>query len=423
MTRALPQLLGVLLMLLVGPISAAAEKPTAPLTLADCYRLALKRSETIAIRGELIKETEGRFLQALSTALPRASFELSERRQDGSGGSAFTLKKVPERKFVFSQPLFSGFKEFAAIAGSRSERHQRQQEKARAEQLLFVDVAEAFHFLLQHREDLNALEGIRTALVERVEELRGRERLGRSRTSEVMSAEAQLRRVLAEVESVRGQEETVRQLLEFLIGRDAVEGVADSDPSLPELKDEGAYLAAAARRPDVVAAEEAWKVARKQVTVSRADLWPDVDLESNYYTERVGASAEVDWDVLVKVDVPLFQGGQTVGAVREASSKARQAKLTSERTQREALLDVQNVYAELRAARGRSEALTGALAAAEESYGLQVEDYRHHLISNLDLLQELQNLQDARRDEVRARHDAKRLYWRLLAAAGETLSP
>ena len=71
----------------------------------------------------------------------------------------------------------------------------------------------------------------------------------------------------------------------------------------------------------------------------------------------------------------------------------------------------------------QSQALTGALAAAEESYRLQVEDYRRGLISNLDLLQELRTLQDARRDEIDARHSAKRLYWRLLAATGETLSP
>src|SRR3989338_9411183 len=332
--NALPRL-GLICTLLVGAIPAGADERS-PLTLTECYDLALKRSEEIAIHGELIKETEGRFLQAISGALPRASFELSERRQDGSGSSAFTLSRVPERKFVFNQPLFSGFKEFAAIAGSWSERHQRRQEKVRAEHLLFVDVAEAFHLLLQQREDLSALESIRTALVERTNELRERERLGRSRTSEVMSAEAQLRRVLADLELVRGQERIAQQLLAFLIGREATEGIADSEPSLPPLGDEGSYLAAAAARPDVVAAEDAWKVARKQVAVSRADFWPDIDLESNYYTERVGAAADVNWDVLVTVDVPLFRGGRTAGAAREASSKARQAKLTYARTQREA---------------------------------------------------------------------------------------
>ena len=103
------RLLSVALVLLLSPtVPLAAAEDASPLTLAEAYRLALKRSETIAIQGEAIKQTEGRFLQALGTALPRATFELSEKRQNGGGSSAFTLKKVPERKFIFSQPLFSG---------------------------------------------------------------------------------------------------------------------------------------------------------------------------------------------------------------------------------------------------------------------------------------------------------------------------
>ncbi|OGX40113.1 MAG: hypothetical protein A3C53_08015 [Omnitrophica WOR_2 bacterium RIFCSPHIGHO2_02_FULL_68_15] len=410
-------------LLLAGGLPPAAAEDLPPLTLPECYRLALKRSEEIAIRGEVIKETEGRFLQALSTALPNASFVLSEKRQDGSGGSIFTLESIPERRFAFSQPLFSGFKEFAAIAGSRSERRQREHERTRAEQLLFVDVAEAFHLLLQQREDLRALETIRSALVERAEELRERERLGRSRTSEVVSAESQLHRVVAEQAFVSGQEQTARQLLAFLIGRDPGEGLSDAGLGLPVLADRAVYLSAAATRPDVLASEEAWKFAKKEVAVERAGFWPGVDLESNYYTKRVGVAADVDWDVLVTVDVPIFQGGEVVGAVREAASKARQAKLAHDLAGREAVLDVENTYNELAAALQRSTALAGALAAAEEDYRLQLEDYRRSLINNLDVLQVLQTLQDTRRDEIRARHEAHRLYWRLLAETGEALSP
>ncbi len=141
----------LILSLAACPATAAERVPTSAetaLTLPECYQLALKRSETIAINQELIKETEGRFRQALSTALPHVSFESTDKRQDGTGNSAFTLRNVPERKFTFTQPLFSGFKEFAAMAGSRAEHRQRIDEKVRAEQLLFTDVSDAFYLLL-----------------------------------------------------------------------------------------------------------------------------------------------------------------------------------------------------------------------------------------------------------------------------------
>lgn len=394
---------------------------TQPMTPADCYRLALKRSETIAIQRELIRQTESRLTQALSGVLPRASFEASEKRQDGSGGSSFTLKEVPERKFTFTQPLFSGFKEFAAMAGARAERRERGFEQARAEQLLFVDVSDAFYLVLERREDMDALETIRTALLQRIDELKERERLGRSRTSEVASAEVLLQRVEADIESARSDEITARQLLEFLTGRAPLAAITDAEPVLPPIAAESDFARKAGGRPDVRAAEEAWSVSQKAVTVARAGFWPEVDVESNYYTKRVGVSSGVDWDALLTVSVPLFQGGETVGAVREAASKARQAKLEYDRAQRQAELEIRDAHANLQGALARLAALRKALGAAEENYRLQQEDYRRSLVNNLDVLQALESLEGTRRDVIHAAYEAKRRHFQLLAAAGETL--
>ena len=418
--------LAVLCCALRAPAEAATDAAppppsSQPLTLEHCYQLALKRSETIAIQQELLKETEGRFLQAFSGVLPRASFSSSDKRQDGSGSSAFTLKEVPERKFTFSQPLFAGFKEFAAMAGSRAQRRQRRHEKTRAEHLLLVDVANAFHLLLEEREDLGALETIRTALLDRIEELSHREQLGRSRRSEVVSAEAQLRRMEAELEDSRGAERTARQLLAFLTGLDTIEAVADDEvlPTTPEPEER--YVAKAALRPDVQAAQEAWQVANKQVAVVRGAAWPTVDVEGNYYVDRAGAAEDGKWDVALLVDVPIFQGGKNLGAVKEATSQARAAELQFERAERSAALDIRDAYAELEAALARMRALELALSATEENYRLQTEDYRLNLVSNLDVLKALEELQDTHRDVIHARHEAKRLYWRLRVATGETL--
>lgn len=404
-------------------LAADAEVPgeaaTQPLTLQACVARALKRSETVAIQQELIAETEARFLQALSGILPRASYSLSEKRQDGNNASSSTLKRVPERKFVFSQPLFSGFKEFAAMAGSRAEQRERRQEKARAEHLLFLDVADAFHLLLEEREDLAALEAIRAALQERIGELAERQRLGRSRASEVASATVQLRRTEAELERARRKETVSRQLLEFLTGQTPIGALAaDALPAIPRAS-EDEHLAKTDLRPDVRAAESAWELARKQVTVAQAAYWPTVNLDGNYYTKRTGASQDVDWDATLTVELPLFQGGQAAGAVREASSKARQAQLLAQQVRREAEREIREACVALRASARETDALERALEAAEENHRLQVEDYHRNLVNNLDVLQALQALEDSRRDAIHARHDTARLYWQLRAATAD----
>ena len=409
------------------PVPAMAdEHPTIPssqqpLTLNECYQLALKRSETIAIDQEIIKETEGRFLQALSAALPHVSFESSDKRQDGTGNSSFTLHNVPERKFTFSQPLFSGFKEFAAMAGSRAERRQRIQEKVRAEQLLFVDVADAFYLLLEQREDRRALEATRGALVNRLDELKERQRLGRSRATEVVTAEAQLRRVEAELEQTHGGERISQHLLDFLTGLDHIEALADPETSLPALDPEAVYLAKAASRPDLRASEETWHVAEKTVRVAHGGLFPTVSVDANYYVDRAGAAEDVKWDAALLVHVPIFQGGQGTGAIKEASAKAREAKLRYTQQQRSVALDIHEAYTRLDSALAITNAFGKALEAAEKSYRLETEDYRLNLVSNLEVLQTLQALQDARRDDIHARYDAKRLYWQLRVATGDTV--
>jgi len=414
-------LLFLILAQLLRPAGAAADEQTAPLTLADCYALALKRSEEVAIRKELVAESEARFQQALSGALPRASFAASEKRQDGTGASAFTLRNVPERKFVFSQPLFSGFKEFIAMAGSRHERSQREHEVRRAEQLLLIDVAEAYYLVRQQREDLQALQTTREALNQRIQVLTERERLGRSRPSERASVRSRLRRIEAELEGAKQVEATAMHLLGFLTGTAPLPPLADAVEGLPPLEQEAAFLAKAGARSDVRAAEEAVQVAQKQIGVARAGYWPSVDLDSNYYTERVGASAPVEWDVTLSVDVPIFQGGQVRGEVRQAAAQARQAQWALERIRRSAALDIRDAYTGLTAAQAGHDALTQAQAAAEEDYRLQQEDYQLNLVNILYVLEALEDLQAVRRQVIAAQYDVHRRYWRLRVATGDTL--
>lgn len=423
MTKPVTWCVAALLCMGSGPaaLAEAQDAPPAvlqlPLTLAECYALALKRSETIAIQQELVRQTEGRFLQALSTALPEVSFVSVDELREGSEKN----QHLAERRFTFTQPLFSGFKEFAAIRGSKAEKRQRLREKARAEQLLFVDVSEAFYFYLQHQQDLEILLATRDALTARIQELTEREELGRARTSEVVSAQAQLRRVEADMEGSRSEMVVSRQLLEFLTGTTVTE-VTEAGFTLPPIEPEPAYLSKASARPDVRAAEEAWRVSRENTRVARAEFFPTVDLEGNYYADRRGTRgvSTADWDAAITVDVPLFQGGNAVGLTQEASSLARQAKLSYDLTARAATLEIQDLYARLQAALARQAALEASMKASEEDYNLQVEDYRRSLVNNLDVLDALENLQDARRLALQAQYQTKRLYWQLRVATGET---
>lgn len=414
----------VLFLVLALAVPAAAQQNLSALTLPDCYRLALKRSEEIAVRAELITETEARFTQSLAGLLPNLFFHSTDKRQDSSGGSSsvFTRRKLPERKFTLTQPLFSGFKEFAAMRGSKSEKRLREQEKARAEQLLLVDVSDAFHLLSQQREEIRVLDSIRETLRKRIQELEQREKIGRSRRSELVAAQAQLYRVEAEWESAQTGEKTAADLLKFLTGLSAIGDLSDPGPSLPQPPPEESYLQMAPVRPDVRAAEQSVEIARQELRVARAKFFPTADAEANYYVERSGAAEVVKWDASLNVDVPIFQGGAAVGAAKEAESGLRQAELRLQEARRTAAQEIVDDYSEYEGARARVRALTQTLEATEESYQMQAEEYRMSLVSNLDVLSTLQGLQDARRELIQALHEAHRLYWKLQSNSVETMT-
>ncbi len=393
--------------------------PIDNLALEDCYASALDYSQTIAIHKERLSEIQGRFLQAFGSALPRASFELTEKRQDGSGTSSFNLREVPEYKLALNQPLFTGFKEFAALEGVKNQRLGQSAERSRAEQLLFRNVADAFYLLIEQREDLKILDAIRNTLVERIEELKERQRLGRSRPSELIAAQAHLRRIDAEYQRLLSQEWVALHLMEFLTGRSPIGSLKELPLPLTALSDESTYLANVSQRADIQAQEAAWHVAEQEIKIAQSGFWPHVSLEGSYYTRRAGVSSGIDWDTILKVNVPIFQGGQVRGAVREASARARQAKRQLEQLKREATLDIRDAYASWKAGVLKTEALAQVMEAAEANYQFQVEEYRLNLVNNLEVLQTLQALQDARREYLHTQYETKRLFWNLQIAAGD----
>jgi outer membrane protein TolC len=428
-SRALARVGSILFLIILCP--AASPQEIAPnvvnvspeitdenaLTLSECYRLALKTSERISIDKERLNEMEGFFIEAFGQFLPHVTFSSKDvtTRYPGSTSGTF------ERKFVFTQNLFTGFRELAALQGSRMAYDQRVYEKTRAEQLLFVDVSDSFYLYIEQREDLKALETVKGALKKQISELSDRERLGRSRRSEVVSAEALLYQVEAEYELKKSQIVLARQLLEFYVGR-PINQLIESENFFNKAKTENYYVSKAELRPDVLAAKKAWEVAKKNTIVAKSDFFPTITAEhGRYLGGHTVADVDTDWDAMLKVSVPIFEGTDTIGAVKVANSQARQAEWEYKRVKRHTAQDIRNTYVAFDASVLVSEALRKALSAAEMNYLLQAKDYTFNLVNNIDVLTAIRDWQQVKRNYITSLYSAKRMYWQLLVASGEPL--
>ncbi len=409
-----------------------------PLTLSKAYALALKRSEDLAMKSWEIEAAQGHFYQALSVVLPSVNYVITRSKQDVSkepsqsssgsdGASSSSLRRTtPQAKFVFSQPIFSGFKEIAAIQAAGVEKSLKTHELQRARELLWMDVTDSFYTLMQAYEDLGVLELGRQALEDRMKELESRVKIGRSRESELERSKANLKSAQASLVKARRLETVARELLEFYTGMEVTGELQDDfwdrgQSFHSDITDDDQNVrikGLTSRRSDVKAAEDAYTLAEKEVVVAQSDLFPTVTLDGNYYTKRVGFQKDIDWDVLLTVDIPIFEGATTYGNIKEAQASREIARETVSKTKRIAELEAKSAEAEWRSSIEEETALREAVEALKKSYESQVLEYRSNLVSNLEVLDAQKEYQDKSLEWNAAHFGMRKNFWKFRVAIG-----
>ena len=406
------QLLKMLLFLvLAGPwplaVAFGAGAPPKELTLAECYRLAARQSESLMIQSEKIVQLLEKYKAGRGAVLPNIRFLYTEFFQDTTGvdtsiggvGNTLTRSERPEAKLQLAQPLFSGFRDWAGLAYFKSQKEKEEFIYRRAKEDLFQGIANAFYLVIQGEKDLENVRSIMGLSRERVDELDSRVRLGKSRESEVLNAESQLASLRAQEESLQAQLATDRERLSLLVGT-SLEGVRLVDPmtvpSVPGSLEN--YLSAVSTRTDIQALQKEVESKTKLLKAAKRAHSPTIDLLGSYYLKRVGFQEPIDWDVLVTLGVPIFQGGATQAAVREAASELREAEWNLKRAARETTSQIRQNYMNLKSSISQVSAFEKAYQKVAESYRLNVKEYRHGLVNNLEVLQTMNLMQDAKRN-------------------------
>ncbi len=405
----------------------ASENNSPPLTLEDCYKLALIQSEVVAIQKEAIARATAQMFTATSQALGDVNFLITRQNQDitqvesgGSLGGSFIDPARSERMFTISQPLFQGFKAIGALTGAGSYKREQKEAWIRAKELLYQDVAFAFYNVLRFKKELRINRQIHKLLEDRIRELEERERIGRSRLSEVVTARTGLKALEANLAGIKGSYSTAQFLLEFLTGTSIVgKKLEDQDSEDPGSKTLEDYLILASERSDVKAAEQAVKTSKSGLVVAQSGFWPTISMNHTQYMRREGFNNKVDWDLLFTVDVPLFSGTATVGQVKDSWGIFKQKKLSLSLAKRQATMEVKQSYEGWRFSRERCLAMNEAVTLAEEDYQLQSDEYRRNLVSNLDVLTSLKTLNETSRDANQAFYQMKQDEARLKVATGE----
>jgi outer membrane protein len=376
-------------------VSSAAA--STPITLDEAYAAALKRSETLAEKGETYAQLMAQIDVLWSAVSPRLNLNAYQTWQQVPSPNPYDF---PGSQHVIAinghQPLFSGLREFLAVKAGKAQGESAELSYQRAKQLLYRDTANAYLNLVESRRDIATHEAQVKLTADRVKELKSFEDIGRSRKSEVLAAQAQEAQDLADLETSRGLELVQQATLQFLTGLD--EELAPAEIAAPmEAEDVKPFLDRAQHRADVEAARRDYEYSDLYVSIQRRQYWPTIYADGNYYVRRsVSFYQGINWDATLTGQLPIYYGGQIGAQTRAAQAQRGYNEQALSLALRTAELDVKTAHSDLVSDLAIAKALENAMTLAEANAKAQTADYRHGLVTNIDVLTSLNTVQATR---------------------------
>jgi outer membrane protein TolC len=147
----------------------------------------------------------------------------------------------------------------------------------------------------------------------------------------------------------------------------------------------------ARRRPDIRNAEAALHAATAQVGVSVASLFPQVSLTGTFGLRNTSTQYLFDWaskfyTAGAGLNVPIFHGGALIANVQLSRTEAAVAALNYRSTVLSALQEVEDAMSALRKDMERSGALNESVMANQRALDIDVDAYKHGLVTYITVL-------------------------------------
>lgn len=381
-------------------------------SLWDVYTLAVERTSSLANAAENIEQADAQGFQAIGAVLPQISLAGSKSYQAtnyvGPGASSVLGSGIPGASLYLTgtQTILTGLNEIAGIAGAQATKDFQEYSLRDRANTLLLDIARTYYSALELEETLQSKQTSLELTEKILAQLKNWQAVGRSRASEVLSAQAQLSRLSADILGVRNQLIQAREQLTTLSRVKADQPLRSEEtysiPSfaLSEVEPKVEDL------PVVKAARASVGIADAYLIQAHGGHAPSLSVQGNYYLDKEGGFPSPEWNVQLIASLPLFQGGQVVAQERIMASRKRQAEMVLARTRRSARGDIRESYQSLVNCIEETEAYRKALEAAEAEYKAVTADYRNSLVTNLEVLRTLDSLEETKTNYARAKYQA-----------------
>jgi outer membrane protein len=364
-----------------------------------------------ALRPEVNLDTTASFIDAQSDL---SGTEVSDDYRQLSYGVTLT------------QPIYR-YATASAVDQADARVAQARARYAAAEQALALRVAERYFAVLDARAGLEAARASLEAINRQLEQAEQRFAVGVIPRTDVEEARAQAD--LAEAERLQAEDrlENQREALRELIGRSpaALAAVREGirlEP--PKPADPGTWRERARTgNSELAAARFAAEAAMSNIEVQRGDRRPTVDLVAGFdgieQYDRLGSDRDSDeLSASLQLNLPLYQGGGTSAAIRQAQFRYTEAREALEEIRRRVSSDAANAYRGVLTALRRVDALDQARTSTQAALDATRAGFEVGTRTIVDVLDAERERFNAERDFQQARHAYLLNTLELKAAAG-----
>lgn len=414
-SRRLPCALLTLLSLGVAGGSAAAE------TIESALARAYTGNPTLDAQRASVRATDENVPRALSAYRPTiaATGNVGINYIAGDTGSttgvsaatnSFRSTLVPRSVALqVNQTLFNGFRTENSTRQAESQVFGSRESLRNVEQNTLFNAAQSYMNVLRDTAILDLQRNNVEVLEEQLRQTRDRFNVGEVTRTDVAQAESRLAAARSQVSGAESNLQASIATYRQVVGVEP----RQLAPGRPVDRLVPRALAAAVQigleeHPAIISALHAVDAAELQVKITEGELAPTVGLVGSVgqnYDSQISLQQNFSVSLLGQITVPIYNGGEVYARVRQAKETAGQRRIEAEATRDQVRAAVISSWGSLEAAKANVQAAQAQVAASEVALTGVREEARVGQRTTLDVLNQQQELLNARVNLITAQRD------------------
>lgn len=403
--------------LIIGIACAATSTIALAEDLLSVYEQA-KQNDPLVLKAQAqFKSAQEGIIQARSVLLPnlKATANYSNSETEFRNGGQITDAEGTTLTASLNMQLYH-HDTWLRLDSAKKSAHRSDISYQAAKQDLIVRVTEAYFNVLSAKDDLEFAEAEKAAIERQLEQTKQRYSVGLTAVTAVHEAQAQYDNAVTEViraeNSVYNSEEALRVITNIYprnLNTLNKELFSASRPT-PDSANEWQQTAEA-KNLDLIAQKITVDIAKENINIAQSGHYPTLDLN--------GSISRSDSDDLidnltsktqgqsfgVTLTVPIYSGGATTSAVRQAQSNYVAASQDLAQTHRNAVRNARNSYNTVIATVSGIKALQQSVISAESALKATEAGFEVGTRTIVDVLDSTRNLYNAKRNLSSTRYN------------------